>query len=105
MARLWRNTDDTREGKYLVLRRDGTVPEAPYFVMMATDPAAPQALLSYARAAAQESMDPDYCQDIIQLAHDFEAWRERNGAGDPDAPRHREDAPWVIELMKQGHGS
>lgn len=33
MARLWRNNEGTREGKYLVQRRDGTVPEWPYFVM------------------------------------------------------------------------
>ena len=50
MARLWRNTEGTREGKYLVQRRDGTIPEWPYFVIGAADPAAPKALQAYADA-------------------------------------------------------
>lgn len=30
---LWRNNPETPEGKYLVKRRDGTVPEWPSFVL------------------------------------------------------------------------
>src|ERR1700704_5669978 len=37
---LWRNQEGTREGKYLVQRRDGSIPEWPYFVIGARDPAA-----------------------------------------------------------------
>lgn len=105
MARLWKNTDTTAEGKYLVQRRDGTVPNWPFFVMAASDPAAPAALRAYARAAAEEGMDPAYVDDIWTLAEEFEAWRAQQGSGDPDAPRHRVDDPAIIELMRQGHGS
>ena len=105
MARLWRNTDGTREGKYLVTRRDGTIPEWPYFVIGAADPAAPAALLAYAVAAGQFGMDPEYVSDLKDLARAFQQWREEHGAGDPDAPRHREDDPATIEKMKQAKGS
>jgi hypothetical protein len=103
MARLWRNTDGTREGKYLVQRRDGTIPRWPYFVMGAADPAAPAAIRSYAANCREFGMDPEYVQDLFQLAEDFESWRKENGSGDPDAPRHREDDPATIEKMKSGH--
>lgn len=29
MAGIWRNNPETREGKYLVQRRDGTIPDWP----------------------------------------------------------------------------
>lgn len=105
MARLWRNTDDTREGKYLVTRRDGTIPEWPYFVMGASDPAAPWALRAYALAAEQNGMDLAYVNDLYALANEFEQWRKDHGSGDPDAPRHRTDDPATIEKMKQAKGS
>jgi hypothetical protein len=105
MARLWRNTDGTREGKYLVTRRDGSTPEWPYFVMGAADPAAPAALHAYAKAAEVSGMDPDYISDLKALAADFAGWRLEHGAGDPDAPRHREDDPATIEKMKQAKGA
>lgn len=105
MARLWRNTEGTREGKYLVLRRDGTVPQWPYFVMAASDPAVPAALLAYADACEQLGMDPEYVNDLRHLVDDFIAYREEHGAGDPDAPRHREDDPATIERMKEAKGS
>jgi hypothetical protein len=105
MARLWRNTDGTREGKYLVVRRDGTVPEWPYFVIGAADPAAPAALRAYADSCEQLGMDPLYVEDLKVLASDFEAYRLAVGAGDPDAPRHREDDPVTIEKMRTARGS
>lgn len=105
MARLWRNTDGTREGKYLVTRRDGTTPEWPYFVIGAADPAAPAALLAYALAARENGMDPEYVTDLHDLALAFNKWRKEHGAGDPDAPRHREDDPATIEKMKFAQGS
>jgi hypothetical protein len=88
MARLWRNTEGTREGKFLVLRRDGTVPEWPYLVIGAKDPAAPAALRAYAHAAERLGFDPVYIADIRTLADEFEQYRLEHGSGDPDAPRH-----------------
>jgi hypothetical protein len=105
MARLWSKTAATAEGKYLVQRRDGTVPDWPYFVMAAADVAAPAALRAYADAAEQYNMDPEYVADIRELAAEFAAWRLANGAGDPDAPRHRTDDPAVIERMRAGRGA
>lgn len=100
MARLWRNIRETREGKYLVQRRDGTIPQWPWFVLGASDPAAPAALRAYADVAETHDMDPQYVADIRQLADDFEVWREDWGSGDPDAPRHRKDDPTIIAKMR-----
>lgn len=100
MAGLWRNAEETREGKYLVLRRDGTVPEWPYFVIGAADKAAPDALRAYADAAEFAGMDPEYVADLRQLAYEFVVWRLEHGPGDPDAPRHRTDAPDIIAKMR-----
>ncbi len=105
MARLWRNTDGTREGKYLVQRRDGTVPEWPYFVIGAADPAAPAALVAYADAAEQLGLDPQYVADIRAMAVEWIAWRRENGSGDPDAPRHRTDDPETVRKMAWASGA
>jgi hypothetical protein len=108
MARLWKHTDGTREGKYLVQRRDGTVPEWPYFVIAAADPAAPDALRAYADAAERHHMDPQYVADIRALATEFFMWRQwrpENRAGDPDAPKHRTDDPAIVAKMREGHGA
>jgi hypothetical protein len=105
MARLWKNTDGTREGKYLVLRRDGSVPEWPYLVVGAADPAAPYALVAYAKAAEMFGYDPQFIADIRALAAEFEVWRVEHGSGDPAAPKHRVDHPAVIAAMKTARGS
>lgn len=105
MARLWKKNPDTPGGKYLVQRRDGTVPRWPFFVIAASDPAAPAAITAYADAAERLGMDPEYVADLRNLSIEFEAWRADNGAGDPDAPRHREDDPDVVAKMIEGRGS
>lgn len=105
MARLWRNTEGTREDKYLVTRRDGTVPEWPRFVLGARDPAAPAALRAYAEAAQAAGMDPEYCQDVWSLAEEFQQYRKDFGSGDPDAPKHREDDPETVARMRLGKGA
>ena len=99
MARLFRNQEGFEGGKYLVQRRDGTVPEWPYFVIAAADPAAPAALRAYALAAEGLEMDEDYVADVRALIDEFNAWRKEHGPGDPDAPRHREDDPEIIAKM------
>lgn len=102
MVRLFRNQDGFKGGKYLVQRRDGTVPDWPYFVIGAADPAAPAALREYAKMAMDFGMDPEYCQDIMDLADEFVEWRHEHQTGDPDAPRHRTDDPEIIAKMKNG---
>jgi hypothetical protein len=93
-----------RNGKYLVLRRDGTVPEWPNFVLGAKDPAAPVALRAYAEEARRLNMDYQYVSDLLRLADEFDAFRiEGPGKrGDPDAPLHRKDDPRIIEAMQTG---
>jgi hypothetical protein len=102
MTRLWINRPETPEGKFLVVRRDGTIPAWPHFVMGARDPAAPAALEAYAAEAERLGFDPEYVGDVRQLADDFRAHRGAHGSGDPEAPPHRTDDPRVIRLMREG---
>lgn len=88
--------------KFLVVRRDGSVPEWPYIVLGGRDPAAPAALRAYANAARSRDMDPEYADEIDGLALDFEEYRIQNGDGDPDAPPHRQDDPDVIARFRRG---
>lgn len=103
--RLWRFSPEKPEGKYLVLRRDGTIPEWPYLVLGAADPIAPYALRAYARAAAYQKLDPQYVADIYTLAGLFEEWRKNNKIGDPDGAPHRIDHPAVIEKLRKAQAS
>lgn len=105
MPGLWRNNEGTREGKYLVKRRDGTVPEWPWFVLGGADPCVRAALMAYAKKAEELGLDREYVRDIQQLASDFEAWRLNKGNGDPDAPRHRIDDPATVAEMAKGRGA
>lgn len=98
--RLWKNTDQYAEGKFLVVRRDGTVPAWPHFVLGARDPAAPAALRAYADAAMANGADPSFTADVRALADEFEAYRAQEGDGDPDAAPHRTDDPAVIAAMR-----
>lgn len=105
MAGLWRNNPETKEGKYLVKRRDGTVPRWPYFVIGGADPVAPVALRAYADEAERLGLDPAYVADVRAMASWFADWREEYGEGDPDAPRHRVDDPATVAEMAKGRGA
>lgn len=105
--KIWAKTEEFSEGKFLVVRRDGTVPAWPYFVLGARDPAAPAALRAYADAAEQgmrlghsQRFDEDYIASIRELADDFERYRHQEGLGDPAAPPHRKDDPEVLRAMR-----
>ena len=114
-------TEDV-EGKYLVQRRDGTIPTWPSFVLGARDLAAPAALRAYAdecdRLNARELLrqvgsgygsktqalvDVEYIDDIRNLAKEFEAYRDENG---PSVPKeqHRKDDPATISKMQKQKG-
>jgi len=105
MTGLWRNQNDTREGKFLVTRRDGTIPEWPFFVLGARDPAAPAALWEYAKQCQALGMDGEYVEDVKKLSLEFDEYRIQHGSGDPDAPPHREDDPDTIAKMKDSKGA
>lgn len=85
--------------KFLVQRRDGTVPHWPWFVLGGADPAAPQALRAYADAARRMGMDEEYCDQVLLVADRFEQWRRDNWTGDPDAAPHRDDDPTIVSRI------
>ncbi len=105
LAGLWRENPETPEGKYLVKRRDGTIPEWPSFVIGAKDPAAPAALRAYAAAAKEFGMNAEYCAGILRLAGQFDGYRAFHGEGDPDRGRHRVDDPATLAEMRKGQNS
>lgn len=97
MSGLWRNVPETREGKYpIVLRRDGTVLDAPYFVLVMRDPGFAAAMLAYAQEVERLGYDPQYVVDCRMAADQADALQQERGAGDPDAPPHRVDDPIII---------
>lgn len=97
--RIWQKDKKICGVKFLVVRRDGTVPSWSWFVLGARDPAAPAALRAYVDEAAKLGLDEEYCQSIRELADDFEAERTHAGSGDPDASPHRQDNVNVINAM------
>ncbi len=98
--RLWTNSKEAPEGKFLVVRRDGSVPSWPHFVMGARDPAVPAALRVYAERAKTFGFDSHFADDVKNLAEEFEDYRMEFGQGDPDASPHRRDDPAVIRVMR-----
>lgn len=98
--KIWAKTKEFSEGKFLVVRRDGSVPAWPHFVMGARDPAVPAALRAYADEAERRNFEPEYVASIRELADDFESYREQEGNGDPEAAPHRTDNADVISAMR-----
>lgn len=100
---LFRDNPDTPEGKYLVKRRDGTVPDWPHFVLGGRDPHAAVALRAYADSSSKDpNCDPDYVKRLYVWADRFDKYRELHGSGDPHMGKHRVDDPATIEEMKLG---
>lgn len=105
MSGLWRNNPETKGGKYLVQRRDGSVPEWPFFVIGARDPAAVHALNAYADKAEELGKDAKYVEDVRNLAKDFQAYLDEHGEGDPDGTPHRVDDPETVTKMLPSKGA
>lgn len=99
MGGLWRNDEKTKGGKYLVVRRDGSIPAWPWFVLGARDEAAPFALTAYASCCEDLGMDPDYVKDVRALASEFRRYAEEHGHGDPTAPPESKDNPAVVSAL------
>lgn len=100
--KLWRNV--MTGCKFLVVRRDGTIPVWPLFVMGARDPWAPAALRAYADAAEAGGAEADYVASVREEAGKFEAYRVQHGSGDPEAGPHRVDDPSVVQVMRDAIG-
>jgi hypothetical protein len=107
MAGLFRNNPETSEGKYLVKRRDGTIPEWMWFVLGSADPNAPAGLRGYADEAEKNGFDPRYVADVRAMADEWERELASGSVpvGDPDAPRHRIDDPATVAEMAKGRGA
>lgn len=99
--KIWAKTEQFREGKFLVVRRDGTVPHWPHFVLGARDEAAQAALRAYADKAEDLGYEAEYVASVRDLASvDFPKYLSEQGHGDPEAAPHREDDPDVIRAMR-----
>lgn len=98
--KIWAKTKEFCEGKFLVVRRDGSVPHWPHFVLGARDPAAAFALRQYAVKARQLGFEEEFVLSVSELADDFDAYRAKEGNGDPEAAPHRRDDPQVIAAMR-----
>lgn len=103
--RLWRNTEVAPEGKYLVLRRDGTVPDWQWFVLGQRDIAAVAGLRGYADKAEELGYCSEYVADIRMLADEWEQ-ALNSGYDTPSCPDsskpYRTDDPAIIEKMRGG---
>lgn len=98
--KVWAKTKEFSEGKFLVVRRDGSIPHWPHFVIGARDPAAPEALRAYADICERLGFEAEYVASVRELATDFYNYRMQQGDGDPEAPPHRHDDHNVIEAMR-----
>ena len=97
---LWRYDANIPGGKYLVLRRDGTVFDDA-FVLGRRDPATPAALRAYADAFERHygpDENPQYIAEIRAEADRVEK-RVRSDVGDPGKGPHRKDHPLVVQQM------
>lgn len=104
-AGLWRKNPETPEGKYLIKRRDGTVPEWPSLVIGAKDPCARAALHKLADEAERLGFNAKYVADMHETAEEFECYRLAHGDGDPDKGRHRIDDPGTVAEMRKGRNA
>jgi hypothetical protein len=105
MPGLWRNQPGTPEGKYLVTRRDGSVPAWPLIVLGARDAAAEVALRAYADSAEALGFEAAYVADVRRLADEFAQYRAEHGASNPTDPPERPDDPEVVVRMRSGRSA
>jgi hypothetical protein len=106
---LVRDNPKTPEGKYLILRRDGSVVEFPVFVLGARDPYAAKALRYYADLLQEEvdkqnyNIHHKYPKAIKKWADVFDDYRKEHGESKPCSDKSdRVDCPLIIALMKAG---
>ena len=100
---LFREQSETPEGKYLVKRRDGTVPTWPSFVLGAADPMVPATLRFYALLGFfMGHFTWGFMRSLWRFASTMSRWRKSNWTGDPGMGRHRKDDPVTIAEMRKG---
>lgn len=92
MAGIWQ--------KFLVFRRDGSVPEWPYLVLGGRDPDVSETVRFLSYIAGLRGRDPVYVDGLRELADRMDLYRAEHGDGDPDAPAHREDDLGLLEMWE-----
>lgn len=104
MGKLFFETPGYTEGKYLVMRRDGTIPPWPHFVLGGCDPIVPWALRAYAAFALLYLRDWGYCKSVWRFARHMALFRKATAGllkkADPNARPHRVDDPIVVAEMR-----
>lgn len=99
MAGFWIHDPATPEGKFpVVLRRDGSRVDWPYFIINVHDPGFPDAMRAYALVHEAQGADWKYVGDCRTWAHAAEtgAFGPPKRPSDPDAPRHRKDSEMFL---------
>lgn len=100
---LFRDNPETPEGKYLVMRRDGSIPPWPSFVLGGADPHAAVALRAYADSCDTDpAIDKGFIAAVRRWADEYDRWRQVHGNGDPGMGKHRTDNVVVLAAMRQG---
>jgi hypothetical protein len=95
------------QGKYLIVRRDGTVPHWNNlaFVLGPRDPHAQAAILAYVEsmvALGEGKYDKAYAESLLKLAESYDPYQAEHGVGDPA------ERPWRFEahdVMTALHGT
>jgi hypothetical protein len=96
---LLRNQPETKEGKFLVLRRDGTVPAWPYFVLGGKDESSHAALMGYAQYEIRQGRYQSGIE-VMELAGQFLSYSLVHRE-EPDVKRV--DDPAVIAIFRGGN--
>jgi hypothetical protein len=98
--KVWAKTEEFSEGKFLVVRRDGSVPHWPHFVIGARDPAAPEALRGYADVCERLGFEAEYVASVRELAGDFYNYRRNRRRREKVLLLHSHDLPMVAEVVE-----
>lgn len=100
---LFRENPATPEGKYLVKRRDGTVPPWPSFVLGGADRMSPWTLRFYAvLGLLLREINWSTARGLWRWARVMSRWRKEHGKGDPGMGPHRVDDPATVAEMRKG---
>jgi hypothetical protein len=91
------------QGKYLIVRRDGTSPawNNLAFVLGPRDPHAAAAIMGYVESMMKEKgHDEAYCKALLELASSYDDYQKEHGEGDPTAPPWRAEAHDVMTALQ-----
>lgn len=91
------------QGKYLLVRRDGTSPawNNLAFVLGPRDPHAAAGIIGYVESMMKDpDHDKAYCQALLDLAASHDGYQAEHGVGDPTAHPWRPEAHDVMTALQ-----